>query len=114
VLVPGDNFLSVNMTDISTTLEKSANGVIIRIEVTPGSKRVEFPCCFNLWRNTIGCALIEPALNGKANKALIELISDFFNVSKVDITIISGLHSRIKRVRIEGITEKEAISKIIL
>lgn len=100
------------MTDISTALENYGSGVIIRIEVNPGCKRIEFPCGFNQWRNTIECAITEPAHEGKANKAIVEVISDFFNISKTDVTIISGFHTRIKRVHLEGITDKDVINQI--
>ena len=38
---------------------------------------------------------------GKANKALIELLSAYFKVKKKDIRIIRGQHAQLKTVRIE-------------
>ncbi|HEC87117.1 MAG TPA: DUF167 domain-containing protein, partial [Thermoplasmatales archaeon] len=42
-----------------------------------------------------------PAKDGKANRALIETLADFFNVKKRDIKIVSGEKSREKIVQIE-------------
>jgi uncharacterized protein (TIGR00251 family) len=43
-----------------------------------------------------------PAVDGKANKAIIQAISDAFRVSKSSVTIISGLTSKDKKVAISG------------
>ncbi len=44
-----------------------------------------------------------PAVDGKANKALIGFLSKHFKVSKSKIEIIKGLKSRHKTINIEGI-----------
>jgi len=41
-----------------------------------------------------------PPVDGKANEALIELLSDYFNVSKSSVEIIGGKTSRTKIVDI--------------
>jgi uncharacterized protein (TIGR00251 family) len=41
-------------------------------------------------------------IDGKANAELIRLIAERFKVPKTQITIQSGMTSRVKRVRIEG------------
>ncbi|MGB9715434.1 MAG: DUF167 domain-containing protein [Thermodesulfovibrionales bacterium] len=42
----------------------------------------------------------EPAKEGKANKAVIELLSEYFNVPKSQIVIISGFKSKQKIIEI--------------
>lgn len=44
-----------------------------------------------------------PAVDGKANAELIELIARYFGVRKAAVSIKSGATARIKRVRVEGI-----------
>ena len=44
--------------------------------------------------------LTAPAIDGKANRALIEFLSEHFNVSKSQIEIIKGLKSRRKTISI--------------
>jgi uncharacterized protein (TIGR00251 family) len=41
------------------------------------------------------------ATDGKANKAVVALIANYFNVSKSDITIIKGHTNRTKIIQIE-------------
>lgn len=48
--------------------------------------------------------LASPPVDGAANAELIKLLAKQFRVSKAEIEIISGLTSKIKRVRIDGLT----------
>jgi len=45
-------------------------------------------------------ALHAPAQDGKANRALIELLADYFHVSKSAITIVRGRSARKKLIKI--------------
>ena len=45
----------------------------------------------------------EPPMEGKANKALIQLLSHHFEVSKSHITILSGMKSKKKIVEIRDL-----------
>jgi hypothetical protein len=42
-----------------------------------------------------------PPVAGKANKAMIEMLRDYFGVSKSKISILSGEKSRLKVVRVD-------------
>ena len=44
--------------------------------------------------------LTRPALEGKANEQLREVLADHFHISKVKVRILSGEHASIKRVEI--------------
>ena len=46
-----------------------------------------------------------PPVEGAANSELIQVISDALAVPKRSISIVSGQRSRLKRIRIEGVTE---------
>lgn len=46
--------------------------------------------------------LAAPAVEGKANEALVEFLAGYFGVPKRNVRIVSGLKSRQKRVMIEG------------
>ena len=69
------------------------------IKVVPRAKR-------NLIKKenmTIKVYVTSPAVEGKANVALIESLAEHFGVAKNRIAIIKGLKSRNKTVIIEGI-----------
>jgi len=47
--------------------------------------------------------LTAPAIEGRANNALINLLAGLLGVAKRDVKILSGESSRLKRVRISGL-----------
>ena len=47
---------------------------------------------------------------GKANKRLIRILSDLFNVAVRDVEIISGQTKRNKKILIKTISEEKALS----
>lgn len=91
-------------------------GSVLVIEVTAGSRVEKFPAGYNEWRHAVGIQVKAPAVEGKANKAIIHLIAENLQISRTAITIISGHTSSMKRVQIEGITpedlEKSLITRI--
>lgn len=42
----------------------------------------------------------EPAIDGKANRKVVELLSDYYDVPKTRIEIIRGLTNRVKVINI--------------
>ncbi len=73
--------------------------MIIEITVKPNSKKGP------LVQPALDGALLvyvrEPAIEGKANQAVRQLLSDYYGVSKSRVQIIGGLTSRIKRYDID-------------
>ncbi|MDH5298552.1 MAG: DUF167 domain-containing protein, partial [Desulfobulbaceae bacterium] len=45
-----------------------------------------------------------PPVEGKANEAVVELVARLFHLSKSKVTLLSGLQSRSKRLRLEGLS----------
>ena len=43
-------------------------------------------------------------VEGAANSELIRIISDALDVARRSISIVSGEHARLKRIRVEGVT----------
>ncbi len=67
------------------------------IKVIPNSKQEKIV----KERERLKVYVKSPAIEGKANKALIVLLSKYFNTKKNNITIISGLKSRNKIIEIQ-------------
>ena len=71
----------------------------LQIKVMPGAKKM-------LWKEEGGIIkiyLTAPALEGRANGALIDYLAEHFGVRKSAIEIVKGLKSRHKLVNILGI-----------
>ncbi len=90
---------------IEEAVSEGKDGAVVRIEVTPGSKKVGFG--YNEWRKAIEVKVRSPAQSGKANRELLKLLSDLFGYAE----IVSGEKSRLKTVKI-GATKREVIEKL--
>ena len=56
--------------------------------------------------------LTAPPVEGAANAELIALLADCLDIPKRNITIVSGERGRLKRVRLEGVTEEDALRRL--
>jgi uncharacterized protein (TIGR00251 family) len=76
----------------------------ILVQVHPGSKTNEvLRFQEGVWHMKIAA----PPVEGKANKELIEFISEILGVSKSRITIDKGITSHRKMIGVEGMTDAE-------
>lgn len=74
-------------------------GKIINLRVIPKSSRAGVIG----WEDGIlKVRVVSPPRRGAANRELLELLSDYFQISKNHMKIVSGERSRFKRVLIEG------------
>lgn len=88
------------------------NGVLISIEVSPGSDREVFPDGYNPWRNTLGCRTMAPPRDGKANKAIISIIAKKLGVPELQLQIIAGSHASVKKILVEGLPRDVVLDKL--
>ncbi|MHC1756758.1 MAG: DUF167 domain-containing protein [Methanosarcina sp.] len=86
------------------------SGIIIDIEVTPGSRSLSVPSGYNEWRRRIEVKLTKNAQKGKANEQLIECLAELFGISSSDILISSGATSSKKSLLIKGVSYQQAVS----
>ncbi|MBI2542972.1 MAG: DUF167 domain-containing protein [Candidatus Aenigmarchaeota archaeon] len=71
--------------------------MIIAVKVIPNSKKLEIT---KTGENIYRIKLNAPAVEGKANSRLVEVISDYFSVPKSSVTIVKGHKSRKKILEI--------------
>lgn len=82
---------------------------VLNVKVLPKSSRDEV---IGMEEGICRVKIKAPPVDGKANKALIKVLADKFNLPKKKIEIISGWTSRFKRVRIHGLRSKDVVSLI--
>ena len=102
--------------DIRSAITNAPHGSFLTIEVNAGSKTRKFPTDYNAWRHAVGIQVKSPAIEGKANKAILDLIAETLDISKSSVSIASGQTSSVKRIYIEGITPEllgETLSKLL-
>ena len=76
-------------------------GVLLSIEVQPGSQR-ERLLGVNQWRSRLGVSVRAQAEKGQANKAVIAYLCDVLAMPKAGCSIVNGHTSRSKTVRFEN------------
>lgn len=86
-------------------------GAALAIRVTPRARRNEVAEVLN--DGTIRIRLTAPPVEGKANKALIEFLSQILGVSKSRIAIVAGETGRDKLVSILDMDPEEAQRRIL-
>jgi uncharacterized protein (TIGR00251 family) len=100
------------MPPFADALTEDRNGTLIAVEVTAGAKNGAFPSGYNEWRKTIGCRVSAPALEGRANKAVISLVAKTLSVPSSAVSIKSGATSSIKYIHITGLTAAETLARL--
>ena len=85
-------------------IQETATGISFQVKVHPRAKK-------NGITGTLGEALklslTAPPIEGRANEACIEFFARLLKVPRSSITIASGQSSRLKVIRITGITAAE-------
>lgn len=85
---------------------------ILTIYLQPSAKKSEI---VGLHDGHIKIKVNSPPIDGKANEALILFLSEFLNIPKSTIKIISGEKSRIKKISIIGsMRESEINNKLMV
>ena len=85
----------------------------LQIRVLPNAKREGW---MGLWNGThYKVALRAPAVDGKANDALIDFLAGFFHLPKRSFSIVQGQTARCKVIEIQNISDKQSnlLQKII-
>ena len=82
----------------------AAGTVIFAVRVQPRASKDEI---VGEMAGAIKIRLQAPALEGRANEALIEFLAELLKTPKGAVRILSGERSRIKRLEIRGVTKQQ-------
>lgn len=98
------------MEPYADAVAETPYGVTVTLDVTAGAKRSTFPAGYNEWRRSIKCQIAAPAVGGKANRAITDLLAETFGVPRAGVEIITGHTSSSKIVAIAGISRSHALA----
>ena len=88
---------------MTSFLEPVGDGVRLFIRLSPRSKRAGTEGVFDDGvRQRLKIAVNAPPVDGKANKAVVELLADKFRLPKSAFSIIAGTTERNKTILIRG------------
>lgn len=91
------------MSDETLNITKKDGKFLFNVKVVPGSSKTEIAGIYNGMLKVRLCAAPE---KGKANQALVKLLSEKLDVPKKEIMIIAGLTSKVKQISVKNITQK--------
>jgi hypothetical protein len=100
------------MPDLSDALLEDSSGTILALDVTAGAKSDLFPAGYNEWRHSIGCRVTAPALEGRANKAIMKLVAKTLGVPVPSVEIHTGSTSSQKKILIHSISKQEILHRL--
>lgn len=76
----------------------------IRVHLQPRASRNEV---LGFQGNTLRIRVTAPPTEGRANKALLQLLATALGVGRSDVELVAGLASREKLVAVAGLAEEE-------
>ncbi len=80
-------------------LEPHADGVVVSVRVVPGARATEIALAS---AGMLRIRVAAPAVEGKANEALLAFLANQLGVRTRDLALLSGERSRMKRVLVRG------------
>ena len=81
--------------------------MILAVRVQPRASKDEI---FGVMNGALKVRLRAPALEDRANEALCELLAELLKTPKAAVRILSGHHSRSKRLEVRGVTEQQILA----
>jgi len=80
----------------------SENSVNIQVQIQPKSSQNQI---VGLHDGRLKIKIAAPPVDGKANESLIEFLAKTFKISKSNIEILKGHTSKLKTIKLSGISE---------
>ena len=84
--------------------DTAEDGVVLRVHVQPGAGR---EAVVGTHGDALKVRVVAPPVSGRANDALLALLSKELGVPATDLQITSGAGGRLKRVKIAGLDGTE-------
>ena len=88
-------------------LNPQEGAVIFPVRVQPRASKDEIA---GVMDGALKVRLRAPALEDRANEALCEYLAEVLKTPKAAVRILSGHHSRSKRVEVRGVTEQQVLA----
>jgi uncharacterized protein (TIGR00251 family) len=91
-------------------IQENAGGVVVAVRVQPRASKDEIA---GEMAGTLKIRLQAPALEDRANEALVEFLARLLKTPKSAVRILSGERSRTKRIAIQGVTKQQVLGLLI-
>src|SRR6267143_694083 len=88
-------------------LHERDGAVIFSVRVSPRASKDEIT---GEMGGALKVRLRAPALEDRANEALVEFLAELLKTPRTAVRILSGERSRVKRIEIRGVTRQQVLS----
>lgn len=95
---------------LAALVQAHAGGSCLFVRVQPRSKRRELA---GLQADDLKIHLTSAPVEDRANRELVEFLSECLRVPKSHVTVKAGMHSRRKRVMVMGLTPAEVMERLL-
>src|SRR6266403_715718 len=92
-------------------LQAQEGAVTFPVRVQPRASKDEIA---GVMDGALKVRLRAPALEDRANEALCEYLAELLKTPKAAVRILSGHHSRSKRVEVRGVTQQQVLALVTL
>jgi hypothetical protein len=86
-------------------------GCVVPVRVHPGAKR---DAVTGTHDGAVKIALTSPPVDGSANEALVAFVAKRLGVARGQVTLLTGASSRMKTLRVVGLTADEVAAKLLV
>ena len=83
--------------------------MVLAVRVQPRASKDEIA---GVMGGALKVRLRAPAVEDRANEALCEYLAELLKTPKAAVRILSGHHSRSKRVEVRGVTEQQILALV--
>jgi hypothetical protein len=90
-------------------LQTREGAVVLSVRVQPRASKDEIA---GVMEGALKVRLRAPALEDRANEALCEYLAQLLKTPKSAVRILSGHHSRSKRVEVRGVTQRQILELV--
>ena len=87
-----------------------AGTVSLEVRVQPGASRDEIAGVID---GALKIRLRAPAVENRANEALVEFLAHLLKTPKSAVRILGGERSRLKRIEIRGVTKQQVLGLVM-
>jgi uncharacterized protein (TIGR00251 family) len=84
-------------------------GCVVRVRAQPGARNAGV---LGEWHGALRLAVTAPPEDGRANRALVELLAELLGVKRSQVEVIGGLMGRDKRFLIRGAAKGELEKRV--
>jgi uncharacterized protein (TIGR00251 family) len=94
------------MSFLDVSEDASRGTITLTVRVQPRASKDEIT---GAMEGALKVRLCAPAVENRANEALVEFLADLLKTAKSAVRIQSGEHSRTKRVEIRGVSKQQVL-----